>query len=153
MDLGSLALTLMNALLSWVLISKFMMRSFCKLVLGGLKGFKHKDCKCAQLEILQHDFVNKRIGDITVVTFITRTLSETLSDRVLQPVAGLVLCFLDGVITGYIYTCTLVCILVVMSEAELLMMDLELIDLSLLTLLRTFNWFLTVRAVKMRNVS
>lgn len=27
-----------------------------------------------------------------------------------------------------------------MSEAELLMLDLELIDLSPLTLLRTFNW-------------
>lgn len=89
--------------------------------------------------MLQHDFANKRIGDVTVVTFIARTLPETLSERVLQPVAGLVLCFFDGIITGYIYTCNLVCILVIMSEAELLMLDLELIDLSLLTLLRTFN--------------
>lgn len=127
----------MNALLSWVIISKFMMRSFCKLVLGGLKGFKHKDCKCAQLEILQHDFVNKRIGDVEWLHS-SPTLFWRHFLRVLQPVAGLVLC-LDRINTGYIYTCTLVCILV-MSEAELLMLDLELIDLSPLTLLRTFNW-------------
>lgn len=113
------------------------MRSFCKLVLGGLKGFKHKDCKCAQLEILQHDFVNKRIGDVEWLHS-SPTLFRRHFLRVLQPVAGLVLC-LDRVNTGNIYTCTLVCILVVMSEAELLMLDLELIDLSLLTLLRTFN--------------
>lgn len=113
-----------------------MMRSFCKLVLGGLKGFKHKDCKCAQLEILQHDFVNKRIGDVEWLHS-SPTLFWRHFLRVLQPVAGLVLC-LDRINTGYIYTCTLVCILV-MSEAELLMLDLELIDLSPLTLLRTFN--------------